>query len=214
MNKQKIILIGGGGHCKSCIDVIKLQDNYSIEGILDLKETPGQQIDGYPVLGNDDLIKELVERNYYFLITVGQIKSAQIRIKLFEKLRKHNAEVATVISPKAYVSPHAEIGIGSIVLHGAIINAGAVVGQNAIINSLSLVEHDVKVGNHTHISTGALVNGGCSIGGNIFIGSGSVIANNVNVADNIVIGAGSLVLKDLVQPGLYTGSPVKKIKDE
>ena len=77
-----------------------------------------------------------------------------------------------------------------------------------------MIEHDTKVGNHTHISTGALVNGGCSLGNNTFIGSGSVISNNVNVADHIVIGAGSLVLNDLVQPGVYAGSPAKRIKDE
>ena len=51
-------------------------------------------------------------------------------------------------------------------------------------------------------------------GDNTFIGSGSVIANNVNIADNIIIGAGSLVLNDLVQPGVYAGSPAKRIKDE
>ena len=214
MKKFPLILIGGGGHCRSCIDVIRLEDKYSIEGILDPKETPGQQVDGYVILGNDDLIEELVKKDYHFLITVGQIKSAEIRVKIFGRIVRHNAKIATVISPKAYVSSNAKVGMGTIVLHGAIINAGAVVGQNCIINSLSLIEHDTKVGNHTHISTGALINGGCSIGNNTFIGSGSVIANNVNVTDHIVIGAGSLVLKDIVHPGVYGGSPAKRIKDE
>lgn len=214
MNKLPLILIGGGGHCRSCIDVIDLEGRYSIKGILDAKETPGQQIDGYPILGNDELVEDLVRKGNHFLITIGQIKSSKIRSALFEKLKRHNAKLATIISPKAYISPHATVGAGTIVLHGAIINAGAVVGQNNIINSLSLIEHDAIVGNHTHISTGALVNGGCSIGDHTFIGSGSVIANNITVGDKIVVGAGSLVLSDIAEPGVYAGSPVKKLKDE
>ena len=190
MKKLPLILIGGGGHCRSCIDVIELEGTYSIEGILDPKETSGQKLDGYTVLGNDDLIEELVKKDYHFLITVGQIRSAGMRVKIFGRLMQHNANFAIVISPKAHVSPNAKVGKGTIVLHGAIINAGAVVGQNCIINSLSLIEHDANVGNHTHISTGALINGGCFIGNNTFIGSGSVIANNVNVIDHIVIGNG------------------------
>jgi sugar O-acyltransferase (sialic acid O-acetyltransferase NeuD family) len=214
MNKLPLILIGGGGHCRSCIDVIDLEGKYTIEGILDAKEIPGQKIDGYPVLGNDELVEDLAEKGNHFLITIGQIKSSKVRVALFEKLKQHNAKLATIISPRTYISPNAKIGMGTIVLHGAVINAGTAIGQNSIINSLSLIEHDAIVGNHTHISTGALVNGGCSIGNNTFIGSGSIVANNITVGDKIVIGAGSLVLNDLEEPGIYAGSPVKKIKDE
>ena len=214
MKKLPLILIGGGGHCRSCIDVIRLEDRYAIEGILDAKEPPGQQVENYKVLGNDDLIEELIKKDYHFLITIGQIKSSGLRMKLFERLQKQNAKLATVISPKAYISPNATIGVGTIVLHGTLINAGAVVGQNCIINSLSLIEHDALVGNHTHISTGALVNGGCTVGDHTFIGSGSVIANTIKVGNNVVIGAGSFVLNDITEPGVYAGSPAKKIKNE
>ena len=214
MNKLPLILIGGGGHCRSCIDVINLEGKYSIEGILDTKETPGQQVEGYKVLGTDELIEKLVKKDYHFLITIGQIKSAGLRVKIFERLQKQKAKLATVISPKAHISTNVTIGAGTIVLHGAIVNAGAVVGQNNIINSLSLIEHDAVIGNHTHISTGALINGGCSIGDHTFIGSGSVIANNILVGDKVVIGAGSLVLNDIKEPGVYAGSLAKKLKNE
>ncbi|MBI4645951.1 MAG: acetyltransferase, partial [Bacteroidia bacterium] len=30
--KQKIILIGGGGHCKACSDVIETEGKYNIAG--------------------------------------------------------------------------------------------------------------------------------------------------------------------------------------
>jgi FlaA1/EpsC-like NDP-sugar epimerase len=52
--KQKIILIGGGGHCKSCIDVIEQEGKYTIAGVVDVKEKAGQTIMGYPFIGTDD----------------------------------------------------------------------------------------------------------------------------------------------------------------
>jgi sugar O-acyltransferase (sialic acid O-acetyltransferase NeuD family) len=214
MNKYSLILIGGGGHCRSCIDVIEQEGKYTIYGILDPKERKETKISGYPVLGADDLLNELIEEGHHFLITVGQIKSAAIRIGLYKKLTAGGAKLATVISPKAYVSATASVAEGSIVLHSAIINAGSFIGFNTIINSMSLIEHDSQIGNHVHISTGVIINGGCSVGHESFIGSGTIIANNINIGDNIVIGAGSVVIKDVKEPGIYVGNPCKKINNE
>jgi hypothetical protein len=35
---KKVFLIGGGGHCKSCIDVIENENKYKIKGIIDKKK--------------------------------------------------------------------------------------------------------------------------------------------------------------------------------
>ena len=32
---DEILLVGGGGHCKSVIDVIEQEDNYTLVGIVD-----------------------------------------------------------------------------------------------------------------------------------------------------------------------------------
>lgn len=211
MKKLPLILIGGGGHCRSCIDVIELEDKYTIQGIVDANEKSGVLVSGYPVLGDDNLLGKLIAEGNYFLITVGQIRSATTRIKLYEQLKSAEAKIATIISPRAHVSPRAKLHDGSIVLHGAVVNAGATIGRNTIINSLSLIEHDAFIGDHVHISTGALINGGCSVGNETFIGSGTVIANNIVVGNKVIIGAGSVVVNDIQMAGTYIGSPVKRI---
>lgn len=213
MKKPSLILAGGGGHCRSCIDVIEQEGRYTIHGILDPNEKKDTQVLGYPVLGSDELIDAFIKQGHYFLITVGHIKSAAIRIGLFEQLSAGSAKMAIVVSPKAYVSKNAKIGLGTIVMHGAIINAGATIGHNSIINTLSLIEHDAVIGNHVHVSTGTIINGGCSVGNESFIGSGTVVANNIDIGANIVIGAGSVVVNNLNKPGLYFGSPAKKIHE-
>lgn len=213
MQKKPIILIGGGGHCRSCIDVIEQENVYQVEGILDNSLNKGELIDGYPVIGNDSLIEELISAQKSFLITVGQIKTARIRLNIYQNLLKLGAHMATIVSPKAYVSPRATIGNGSIIMHGACINAGATTGVNAIINTNALIEHDATIGDHCHLSTGSIVNGTCHIHDQVFIGSGAVIANNITITNKTVIGAGTIVIKNITDAGTYAGNPHKKITD-
>ena len=213
MDKQQLILIGGGGHCKSCIDVIESEGKYVISGILDTRGKVNTTILGYPVIGTDDDIMALVQKKYFFLITIGQIKSATIRIKIFQKLKFYNAFIATIVASTAHVSKYAMIGEGSIIMHGSVVNAAAAVGNNCIINTNAHIEHDVVVGDHCHISTNTVVNGDCHIGSEVFIGSNSTLVNNVSIANNVVLGAGSVVLKDIRYKGIYAGNPAITLKE-
>ncbi len=72
MNNE-LILIGGGGHCKSCIDVIEQSGQYKIAGILDKRENIGQTVLGYEIIGEDEQIESLAKKGFIFLITLGQI---------------------------------------------------------------------------------------------------------------------------------------------
>lgn len=211
-SKKNIVLIGGGGHCKSCIDVIESTGLYNIKGILDLPSEFGKKVLNYSVIGNDDNIEKYHLEGDCFIITAGQIKSASLRKKLFERLIKINAQIETIVASTARVSVYSKIGKGTIVMHHTLVNADAEIGENCIINSSSTIEHDVKIGNHSHISTNSVVNGDCKIGSENFIGSGSCISNGVEIGNNVVVGAGSLVVKNLSESGIYIGNPVFKIK--
>lgn len=209
--KKNIILIGGGGHCKSCIEVIESTEKYNIVGVLDLPSELGKKILNYEVIGNDDDYLKYKTQGCCFLITAGQIKSAALRKRIFEKLESIKAEIETIIAPTASVSNHAEIGKGTIVMHHSIVNAGAKIGKNCIVNTNSLLEHDVTVGNHSHISTKAAVNGDAKVGNDTFVGSMSCISNGIEVGNQIIIGAGSIVTENCLEAGVYVGSPARKI---
>lgn len=209
--KTKLILIGGGGHCKVCIDVIEQNGQFEIIGILDLAELVGTSVLGYQIIGTDQDIAKYVELGYSFLITVGQIKSAALKEKLFHILKENKAIIATVVAPSAHVSKYSKIGAGTIVMHHVIINAGATIGDNCILNNKSDIEHDTVVGNHTHISTGTILNGDCKIGNAVFIGSNSTVANQITIEDNVVIGAGSVVIKNILTKDIQVGNPAKSI---
>jgi len=214
MSKIPLILIGGGGHCTSCIDVIEEENKYLIEGILDSEEMIGRKILGYPVIGTDDNIQDLVKRDIHFLVTIGQIKSAAVRKRIFEDLKRYQAKIATIISPRSYLSKHSFVSEGSIIMHGAVVSAGARIGLNTILNSNSLIEHEVRIGNHVHISTAAVLNGSVSVENEVFIGSNSVLCNNIEIVSEVVIGAGATVTKSITTPGTYAGNPCKLISSK
>lgn len=209
---KPIILVGGGGHCISCIDVIEQTGLYQIIGILDIPEKLGEKVLNYPVIGTDKELERFLPDCADYLITVGQIKSSVLREKLFQKIKIAGGNLPVIISPIAHVSRYANIEEGTIVMHQALINAGASVGKGCIINTKALIEHEVVVGSFCHISTATIVNGQATIGDQCFIGSNAVIANNTDITANTVIAAGSQVLRNIESPGIYIGQPLRKIR--
>lgn len=197
MSKKGIVLIGAGGHARSCIDVIEQDGEFQIVGLVGKNEEIGSQVLGYEVLSDDSMLLELAKRIPFALITVGQIHNPEIRMNLFQSAISAGFTLASIRSPHAYVSPKASIGVGTIIMHGAIVNAGAIIGNNCIINSNALIEHDSVISDNCHISTGVLINGNVAVLSGSFIGSGSVIRNGISVGENSVVGMGSVIRRDL-----------------
>lgn len=204
---KMLLLIGGGGHCRAAIDVIEADGRFVIKGIVQPRADGIAPVLGYGILGEDADLPALLADTPQALVTVGQIKAPTLRRHLFESLKRLNAVMPLIVSPKAHVSRHAQVGEGTLVMHGAIVNAGARIGVNGIVNSLSLIEHDAEVGNHCHVSTGARVNGGAIIEDGCFIGSSVVLREGVRVGANSVIGAGCVITRHVAPDTVMKAQP-------
>lgn len=218
---NEIILVGGGGHCKSVIgaaESVRRPDGdptFKIAGILDTPDKAGTNVLGYPVIGTDDDIPALIAQmpGVRFVITVGHIKSASVRRGIAARIVAAGGGFATIIASTANVSAHAAVGEGTVVLHGAMVNAGAVLGEGCIVNTLANVEHDAVVGDWCHISTGAMVNGDCRIAEGVFLGSQSVMLNGAHIeGEGSIVAAASFVRKTITVPGIYAGNPAILMK--
>jgi sugar O-acyltransferase (sialic acid O-acetyltransferase NeuD family) len=196
MTQEPILLIGAGGHAAACIDVIELSAEFSIRGIVGSPSEVGRQVLGYPVLGTDEDLSGLSADCPNALVVVGQIETPEPRVRLFERLQSIGFRMPAIVSPRAYVSRHATLGAGTIVMHGAVVNARAAVGRNCIVNSLSLIEHDAIISDHCHIATSAAVNGGVWIGEGTFVGSHSTIRHSLRIGARCLVGMGQRVLVD------------------
>lgn len=209
--KEKILLVGGGGHCKACIDVIEQAGKLLIAGIVDLPEKFNQAVLGYPVIGGDEDLPNLLKLYKNVLITLGQIKSSTRRMKLFNDLQLMGAVFPVIQSPLSYVSPHAQIADGTIIMHHALINAGARIGKNCIINTKALVEHDAIIEDHCHISTSAVVNGATTVHEGSFLGSNSMCREYVQIGSHSIVSAGAVVTKHVDDYDKVAGIPAKPL---
>ena len=201
--KKNIILIGAGGHAKSCIDVIENStDNLKIFGLIE-KNKNNKIFFNYKIVGTEDKLKKFVKKIKYALVAFGHIKNLDKRKKVFKRLRKIGFKFLVIKSKTAHISKNSKIGIGTIIMHGAVINAGAKIGTNCIINTNCTIEHDVIIGNNCHIAPGAVLNGNVKISDDSFVGSGAVIKENIKVSKNCIVGANSFLKKNLTKNKVY-----------
>jgi sugar O-acyltransferase (sialic acid O-acetyltransferase NeuD family) len=205
MFKEKVVVIGAGGHAQSCIDVIEANGQFKIMGLIGSKQEVGKRISGYSVFGTDEDLPKLASEIKNAVIGVGQIDSSDIRRKIFINLREIGFNLPVVISPRAYISKSAQIGSATVVMHHALVNAGVRIGENCIINSKANIEHDSIIESDCHISTGAIVNGDCLIGRGSFLGSGSVVMHGCTIGENSIIGMLTSVRSDISANSIYIG---------
>ena len=205
MKKPNLILLGAGGHAQACIDVIEQEGKFSIVGLVGLPDEVGTSRGKYQVLASDDDLPNLLSQCQFAIVSLGQINSPKNRIRLYERAVEIGFKLPTIISPRAYISPSATIGAGTIVMHGAIVNANASIASNCIINTRAVIEHDAKVLDNCHISTGVIVNGNSKVGAGSFIGSGSLIKEDISIGKNAVVGMGLTLRHNLPDDSKFLG---------
>ena len=196
MHDSNLLLIGSGGHAKSCIDVIENSKKFQIVGLIGHQHEIKNKVGNYEVIGEDSDLEILSKTIKYAFVSVGQIKSYKKKMDLFIKAKNFGYKLPTIVSPFAYVARDVLIGEGTIVMHGVIINSGSKIGKSCIINTKSLIEHEVDIEDHCHISTGTILNGQVKVKSKSFIGSGAMIKENIIIEEESFIGMGKIVSKD------------------
>lgn len=210
---DKIILLGGGGHCKVVIETILLEKKYDVVGIIDLQEKVGQSVSSIPIVGTDEELREyLIKKVDFCFITLGSVGNPNLRIKLFNKAKEIGFKFPNIIHPGSMISKSAKMGEGNYIAAGVIINADSIIGSNCIINTSTVIEHDCKIGDFVHFASGVTLCGGVEIGSFSHIGSGSVVIQHLRIGKNTIIGAGSTVIEDIGDNIVAYGNPCKEIR--
>jgi len=205
--EKRLLLIGGGGHCRSVLDCLLTLDEYGKIGIIDYDN---QSVLGIDVIGTDDMLPRLFEDGWkYAFVTVGSVGNTAARRRLYEMIKRIGFIVPSVVDITAAVARGTQIGEGCFVGKNAVINTGASLGCCSIINTGAIAEHDCKVGDFSHISPGAVLCGQVSVGSDTHIGAGSVVRQQISIGNNVMIGAGSVVLKDIPDGQTAYGNPCK-----
>jgi len=209
-SKEKIILVGGGGHCKVVVSIILENGNYEIIGISDLKNKLGKEILGIKINYTDDQLRKIYENGIKnAFVTIGSVGNPALRIKLFKELKEIGFNLPVIISKYAIISKDVSIGEGTVIMPGVIINPGVKIGRNCIINTGSIIEHDCMIGDHVHIAPGVALSGGITVENETHIGTGATVIQGVKIGEKSIIGAGAVVVKDIPSGVTARGIPAK-----
>jgi sugar O-acyltransferase (sialic acid O-acetyltransferase NeuD family) len=207
-----IVVIGGGGHAKVVISILRKLNRFRILGYTDLHDH-GVVLEA-PYLGSDRELAALDggSKNLNAALAVGQVGLGEKRHELWTRLCSPALAFPLIISPDAIVNEEVSCGEGSVVMDGAVINSGATLGRGAIVNTNSTVEHDVVLADWVHVAPGATISGGAVVGQFSMIGAGATVIEGIKIAAGCMIGAGAVIVRDLTEPGVYVGSPARRIK--
>ncbi|NKB20023.1 MAG: serine acetyltransferase [Alphaproteobacteria bacterium] len=208
---KPIVVLGGGGHARVLLDLIKANDQYEAVGILDADSTRvGLDFQDIPILGTDDLLPNLASKGIdCAAIGIGSVgnKNKFARRDAFLKARTAGLELPPLVHHTAFVSPSATFTEGCQIMAGVIVQASAHLGENVLVNTGAIVEHDCNIGAHTHIAPGVCLSGTVSVGENCFIGLGARLIQNTNLGNNVIVGAGAIVLNDAGDDQILIGVP-------
>ena len=163
-----------------------------------IEEQLGAKVD---ILNPDSFLNGKYDNNDEFLITYQTKKS--LRQEIIGFLNSNNLKRATFV--------HAS----SIVDRTAVIHPGTFVGPFCTVGYQTVVESDCLVSPYTMLAHRAVFGeGSTKIGKHCSFGLRSTIIDKLEICDNVSVGAGSLVTKNIAIPGMYVGSPARKVADK
>ena len=196
MNKP-LVMIGGGGHASVLTEILLMQD-FNLIAYVSPNVSSDENLFKIKHHLNDNAIFQYPPDTIKLINGIGSIpKNKDLRYKIFNFYKTHGYTFASVISPKAIISPTSLLKEGVQIMHGSIIQRHTTIGNNTIINTASLIEHDCNIGSHIHIAPGVTICGGTRIDDHAYIGCGSTIIQSINIGKNAIIGAGSTIIKNI-----------------
>jgi sugar O-acyltransferase (sialic acid O-acetyltransferase NeuD family) len=209
---DEIVVVGGGGHARVVISILRKLKYHCILGYTDLEDHGA--VLGVPYLGSDRelAVQTVGPKKLNAVLALGQIGLGKPRHELWTRLHSLALSFPLIVSPDAIVNEGVSGGEGAVVMDGAVINTGATIGCGAIVNTNSTVEHDVLLEDWVHVAPGATISGGVTVGRYSMIGAGATVIEGIKITAGCMVGAGATVVYDLTEPGVYMGCPARRIK--
>lgn len=211
--KQKIIIVGASQHAKVIVDIIEKEGKYQILGLLDQNKETGQELLGYKILGKEEMLSPLLNKNPEAEIFVA-IGDNWMRKNVVQKIVSlvPGARFASAIHPSVQIAKDVTIGKGAAIMAGAVINSSTFVGDFTIINTKASIDHDGRMDDFSSLAPNATLGGNVTLGECSAISISATIKHGVKIGKHAIVGAGALLLNDCEDYSVMYGVPAKLIR--
>lgn len=204
---SRLAILGASGHGKVVADAA-IAAGWSDIAFFDDRWPEARMIGPWPVLGTTDALRNGHRDFDGLVVAIGDNRT---RLRKQRELAADGLTFVSVAHPSAVVSPHARIGLGSVVLAGSVVGAFAVIGIAGIVNTGATIDHDGRLGDGVHVSPGAHLGGDVVVGEGAWIGIGAAIRHGISVGANAVVGVGAAVVKDVAEGFVVGGVPARTL---
>ena len=181
---EKLLLVGAGG-----LGRVVLEHASTIYDCAFLDDGDATVVDGVPVIGKTDEMASFYPEYKRLLVTIGNNK---LRERLYKEAATIGFTFPNIIHPSAYVSPHAHIGSGCVILNNAVVQNNAKCGDGCILNPGVELHHDSTIGSYCLIYTNSVVRSLATVGNRVWIGSTATVSTSAVVPDDTTIGDGDV----------------------
>lgn len=213
MKMGKILLVGGGGHCRSVLDCLLRAGTYDEIGIVDRDPNVGSSLMETPIIGTDEDLPALFAAGWInAAVTLGSVGHPGRRQFLYQRLKEIGFALPPIIDGSSIIGCEVDLKEGAFIGKRAIINCRAQIGPCSIINTGAIIEHDCRIGGFAHISPGSTLCGEVRIGESTHIGAGAVVRQQIEIGRDSIIGAGSVVVQNIPDAAEAYGNPCRVVK--
>lgn len=181
---EKLLLVGAGGFGR-----VVLEHAGALYDCAFLDDGDVSIVDGVPVIGKTGDIASFYPEYKRLLVTIGNNK---LREQLYKEAATIGFTFPNIIHPSAYVSPHAHIGSGCVILNNAVVQNNAKCGDGCILNPGVELHHDSTIGSYCLVYTNSVVRSLTHVGDRVWIGSTATVSTSAIVPDDAIIGDGEV----------------------
>ena len=182
--RPKLLIVGAGGFGQAIAETAAESGMFNVVGFVDDRFPTVKTVAGIVVSGR---IEDLSSLRYIADMVFVAIGSNAVRASVTESAVRQGFTLATIIHPRAYISPTVKIGSGTVVMAGSVIGSNCVLGEGVIVHYASAIDHDCVVGNYSHIGVNACITGGVVLGSKVWLRTGCTIGRSGEIADGQVV---------------------------
>lgn len=172
--ENNLLIVGAGIYAIVVMEIAESLGSFDKIDFIDDHAT--QAPNGTAVIGTTADISKLSKEYQNCIVAIG---NPDVRLSLIKKIEDEtNCKIISLISPRAYVAPSAEIAKGCVIEPMAVVHSLCKLGTGCLVSAGAVVNHASVLCGGCHADCNSTVLGNTTVPAKTKIGSGEVFGKN------------------------------------